>query len=950
MRTTAAAVVTSVLSFATVIPGIAGTAQTGAPGNSGVPGINDTRARAIFKELIEINTTDSVGSTTKAADAMAARLKAAGFTDVQVLGPDPRKGNLVLRWRGTSSAGARRPLLLLAHLDVVEAKREDWSFDPFVFLEKDGYFYGRGTSDDKAMAAQFVANLIRLKEEGYTPDRDLILALTADEEGGNFNGVDWLLTNHRDLIDAEFAINEGGGGNMRKGKYLTNEVQASEKVFQDFRLEVTNPGGHSSLPVKDNAIYHLSEGLARLAKFDFPVQLNEVTRAYFERSASVESDPKVAADMRAVARATPDLAAASRLSAAVPYWNSMMRTTCVATRLAAGHANNALPQLASANVNCRILPGVSPASVRDKLVELLADPAITVSFVGEANPSKPSPLRPDVMSAVESLTREMFPGVVVVPVMSTGATDGLYLRNGEIPTYGIDGTFGDMDDVRAHGRDERVGVKQFFEGLDFQYRLIKILSSASNSSAASQPGGSNGATPRPSREARPVETKPARVDEIFSRFTTSESPGCALAVVQNGKIAYERGYGRASLELDVPITPQTVFDIGSTSKQFTAFSLLLLERDGKLSLDDDIRKYLPEVPDYGNRITIRHLLAHTSGLRDYTDLLGFDGHDTADSTDDRDALDLIARQRGVNFAPGEEWRYSNTGFFLASIIVRRASGQSLASFARERIFQPLGMTSTQFLDDTTRVVPKRATAYSPRQERQATSGGGFRVNMSDWNQTGDGAVQTTVEDLAHWDENFYTPRVGDARMLQAMQTPGRLNNGKAHDYGLGLTIGSYGGQKRVSHGGSWAGYRAELMRFPERHTSIITLCNVSNSGPTALAESVAAVWLADAGLTPPAPRATAPAPPAPPSLSDDELRAHAGRYASPELTLPWIVELVDHQLRVRIRKGSGDVLTPVSRDEFRWSGTRITFERDALVITNRGVEKLRLTRTTTGGS
>jgi CubicO group peptidase (beta-lactamase class C family)/acetylornithine deacetylase/succinyl-diaminopimelate desuccinylase-like protein len=915
---------------------------------------NEQRAREIFKELIEINTTDSVGSTTKAADAMAARLKAAGFTDVQVLGPDPRKGNLVLRWRGTSSTGARRPLLLLAHLDVVEAKREDWSFDPFVFLEKDGFFYGRGTSDDKAMAAQFVANLIRLKEEGYTPDRDLILALTADEEGGNFNGVDWLLSNHRDLIEAEFAINEGGGGNMRKGKYLTNEVQASEKVFQDFRLEVTNAGGHSSLPVKDNAIYHLSEGLARLAKFGFPVQLNEVTRAYFERSASVESDPKVAADMRAVARATPDPAAAGRLSAAVPYWNSMMRTTCVATRLAGGHANNALPQLASANVNCRILPGVSPASVRDKLVDVLADPAIKVSFVGEANPSKPSPMRPDVMNAVESLTKQMFPGVVVVPVMSTGATDGLYLRNGEIPTYGIDGTFGDMDDVRAHGRDERVGVKQFFEGLEFQYRLIKILSSASSGSAASQPGGGTGATPRPSRDARPVETKTARVDEIFSRFTTSESPGCALAVVQNGKIAYERGYGRASLELDVPITPQTVFDIGSTSKQFTAFSLLLLERDGKLSLDEDIRKYVPEVPDYGPRITIRHLLTHTSGLRDYTDLLGFDGHDTADSTDDRDALDLIARQRGVNFAPGEEWRYSNSGFFLASIIVRRASGQSLAAFARERIFQPLGMTSTQFLDDTTRVVPKRATAYSPRQERQAASGGGFRVNMSDWNQTGDGAVQTTVEDLARWDENFYTSKVGDARMLQAMQTPGRLNTGKAHDYGLGLTIGSYGGLKRVSHGGSWAGYRAELMRFPERHTSIITLCNVSNSGPTALAESVAAVWLADAGLgtlSPPAPRASAATPPpAPPSLSDDELRAHAGRYASPELTLPWIVELVDHQLRVRIRKGSGDVLTPVSRDEFRWSGTRITFERDALVITNRGVEKLRLAKVSSGSS
>ncbi len=437
-------------------------------------GVNDARAREIFKELIEINTTDSVGNTTTAAEAMAARLKAAGVpaADVRVLGPDPRKGNLVARLRGT---GGRKPLLLLAHLDVVEAKREDWSIDPFTFLEKDGYFYGRGTSDDKAMASQFVANLIRLKQEGFAHDRDLILALTADEEGGNFNGVDWLVKNHRDLIDAEFAINEGGGGIIRKGKYLANEVQASEKLYQDFKLEVTNSGGHSSLPVKDNAIYHLSEGLARLAKHEFPVQLNEVTRAYFTRSADVEGDPKVAADMRAVARSTPDPAAAARLSAALPYWNSMMRTTCVATRLAGGHALNALPQLATANVNCRILPGVSPESVKDTLTRVLADPKIAVSFVGQAQPSKPSPLRPDVMGTVESLTKEMFPGVVVVPVMSTGATDGLYLRNGEIPTYGVDGTFGDIDDVRAHGRDERVGVKQYFEGLEFQYRLIKAL-------------------------------------------------------------------------------------------------------------------------------------------------------------------------------------------------------------------------------------------------------------------------------------------------------------------------------------------------------------------------------------------------------------------------------------------------------------------------------------------
>jgi acetylornithine deacetylase/succinyl-diaminopimelate desuccinylase-like protein len=436
---------------------------------------HEQRARDIYKELVEINTTDTpAGNNTRAAEAMAARLKAAGFpdADVRVLGPDPRKHNLVARYRGT---GGRRPLLLLAHLDVVEARREDWSVDPFTFLEKDGYFYGRGTSDDKAMAAQFVEVLIRLREEGFKPDRDIILALTADEEGGSFNGANWLVTNHRDLVDAEFAINEGGGGTMRGGKYLTNEVQASEKLYQDFRLEVTNPGGHSSLPVKENAIYRLAAAIARLSAFEFPVQLNEVTRAYFERSALVHTDPKTAADMKAVSGASPDPAAAARLSAQVPYWNSMMRTTCVATRLDGGHANNALPQLAAANVNCRILPGVSPEAVKSKLIEVIGDPKVTVSLVNKATPSQAAPLRPDVMAAVESLTKEMFPGVIVVPVMSTGATDSLYFRNAGIPTFGVDGTFGDIDDVRAHGRDERVGVKQFFEGLEFQYRLIKLL-------------------------------------------------------------------------------------------------------------------------------------------------------------------------------------------------------------------------------------------------------------------------------------------------------------------------------------------------------------------------------------------------------------------------------------------------------------------------------------------
>ncbi len=456
-----------ILLLALLLPTTAA-AQSGAP---------DKRAVAIFKQLIEINTTDSVGSTTTAAEAMAARLEAAGFpaADVQVLGPTPRKGNLVARYRGT---GARKPILLLAHLDVVEAKREDWTTDPFTFVEKDGYYYGRGTTDDKAMAAIFVATFIRLKEEHFQPDRDMILALTADEEGGTSNGVDWLLKNHRDLIDAEYAINEGGGGIIRKGKYMTNEVQASEKVYDDFQLEVTNPGGHSSMPIKDNAIYHLSAALSRLAAYDFPVELNEVTRTYFQRSAGVEADPKIAADMRAVAGATPDPAAAARLSKVSAYYNAMMRTTCVATRLEGGHANNALPQLARAIVNCRLLPGVAPDAARQKLIDILADPKITVTSITEVKPSPASPLRPDVMGAVESITHAMFPGVVIVPVMSTGATDGAWLRNAGIPTYGIDGAFGDIDDVRAHGRDERMGIKQFGEDVEFLYRLVKTLAAA----------------------------------------------------------------------------------------------------------------------------------------------------------------------------------------------------------------------------------------------------------------------------------------------------------------------------------------------------------------------------------------------------------------------------------------------------------------------------------------
>ena len=273
------------------------------------------------------------------------------------------------------------------------------------------------------------------------------------------------------------AVNEGGSGQLKNGRYLINEVQASEKVYQDFRLESKNPGGHSSRPLKDNAIYRLANGLARLGRYDFRVNMNEVTRAYFERMAGVQADAALAADMRAVARPTPDRQAVTRLAAASSYYNALMRTTCVATRLEGGHANNALPQTAAAIVNCRILPGEAPAAIKQKLVDVLADPGIAVSFIDEARPSPPSPLKPDVVQAIESITSAMWPGVIVVPAMGTGATDGLYLRNAGIPTYGVDGIFYDIDDDRAHGKDERVGVKQYFEGLEFQYRLIKALAS-----------------------------------------------------------------------------------------------------------------------------------------------------------------------------------------------------------------------------------------------------------------------------------------------------------------------------------------------------------------------------------------------------------------------------------------------------------------------------------------
>jgi acetylornithine deacetylase/succinyl-diaminopimelate desuccinylase-like protein len=440
------------------------------------------QAREIFKQLIEINTTDSVGDVTTAAEALTTRLRAAGFPDRDVIvdGPNARKKNLVVRLHGTSQ---QKPVLFLAHLDVVEARREDWTTDPFQFIEKDGYFYGRGTVDIKDGAAILVTNFIRIKKAGLTPNRDLILALTADEEGGNFNGVEWLLNHHRDWIDAEYCVNLDGGDFMsEKGKKIYGAVQASEKVYVDFQFEAKNPGGHSSRPTRDNAIYHLSEGLARLSKFNFPVELNEITRSMLEKSAMIEGGP-LASDMKAAVKPFPDVAALTRLSEN-PFYNAILRTTCVATMLSGGHAPNALPQTARANVNCRILPGEDPNRIKDTLIKVVDDAQIKVNFVEQRDADgslivpqmvPPSPLRPDLMKAVESAAAAVWGPLPIMPVMDTGASDGRYLRMANIPTYGVAGVFLDLDNRRAHGQDERVRVQDFYDGVEFNYKLMQAI-------------------------------------------------------------------------------------------------------------------------------------------------------------------------------------------------------------------------------------------------------------------------------------------------------------------------------------------------------------------------------------------------------------------------------------------------------------------------------------------
>ena len=442
-------------------------------------------AHDIFKQLIEINTTDSVGNVTTASEAMAQRFREAGFadSDMQIVGPNDRKKNLVVRLHGT---GKHKPLLLIGHLDVVEAHREDWSVDPFSFIEKDSFYYGRGTQDMKSGDAIMATTLIRFKKEGYVPDRDIILALTADEEGGKSNGVDWLLKNDRNLIDAEMVFNHDGGGILSDhGKPVMMTVDATEKLYADYQLSATNPGGHSSLPRPDNAIYSLANALTRLEHYQFPFELNEVTRVYYERMAKVET-PERAAEMRAILKNPPDANAVTKLSTD-PIDNSTVHTTCVATRLNAGHANNALPQRAEANVNCRILPGHSAEEIRQKLIEVFADPKITVRYVdnfgnvsdraSDRKSFSPPPLRRDVFDPLEKITEEMWQGIPVIPDMATGASDGVYTMAAGLPTYQISGTAVDRDDIRAHGRDERLGIDSYYKGVDFYYRFLKAVTS-----------------------------------------------------------------------------------------------------------------------------------------------------------------------------------------------------------------------------------------------------------------------------------------------------------------------------------------------------------------------------------------------------------------------------------------------------------------------------------------
>jgi acetylornithine deacetylase/succinyl-diaminopimelate desuccinylase-like protein len=434
----------------------------------------------LYKELVETNTTLSVGSCTQAAEQIAGRLKAAGFADSQLTlftAPDhPKEGGLVAVFPGTSKTA--KPILLLAHLDVVEAKREDWTRDPFKLVEENGYLYARGLFDDKAMAATWADDLIRFKQAGYKPRRTIKMALTCGEETTYaFNGADWLAKNKRDLIDAEFALNEGGGGDSDgHGKILNQSMQVGEKATQNFRLEATNPGGHSSIPVRENAIYELADALVAVRGYEFPLEMTDTTRAFFGKSGAARND-EMGHAMAAIAKNPSDKAAEAVLNRDRTY-HSMLRTTCVATLLDGGHANNALPQRAGANVNCRIFPGHKAAEIQAKLQEL-AGPMVKVTLTPPVRPTAvPPPLSPKVMGPAEALSAKYFPGVPVVPVMSTGATDGIFLEAVGIPTYGVPGSWGDPDGNGVHGLNERIEKKSLLVGRDYLTDLVKAYADA----------------------------------------------------------------------------------------------------------------------------------------------------------------------------------------------------------------------------------------------------------------------------------------------------------------------------------------------------------------------------------------------------------------------------------------------------------------------------------------
>jgi acetylornithine deacetylase/succinyl-diaminopimelate desuccinylase-like protein len=459
--------------------------STASAQQTALPAPDRVLARQIFQQLIETNTSHSVGSTTVAAEAMRERLLNAGFDakDVIVMGPDARHGNLVARYRGAPGS-TKKPMLIICHLDVVEAKREDWTTDPFQLVEKDAYFYGRGTQDIKESDTASIVSFLRLKREGFVPDRDIILALTAGEEGGDANGVDWLLKNHRELIDAEFALNADAGGlSTQAAKPLKIGVEATEKLYADFQLSATNPGGHSSHPTKDNALYHVADALGKIEQYTFPFELNDVTRAYFIEMAKVVQGQQ-AADMAAITGPTPSTDAEARL-ATDPRYNATMRTTCVATMMQAGHAPNALPQSAQANVNCRILPGHTPAEVRARLKEVIADPRVEVKLIDDSGvPSDsgendmsitPPPLNKEVFAALHDVVQQMWPGLPIIPEMETGASDSKHTMQAGIPSYGFSGMGIDEDDDRAHGKDERIRVEAFYTGVQFDYLYLKRL-------------------------------------------------------------------------------------------------------------------------------------------------------------------------------------------------------------------------------------------------------------------------------------------------------------------------------------------------------------------------------------------------------------------------------------------------------------------------------------------